>query len=325
MEVVSSATRCCAIIIPVYNEERVIADTVARLLRITESIRGWEFDITCVNDGSSDTTGVILETLSGIRVITHEVNRGYGAALRTGLDSCRSDWVFIVDADATYPLEDLPRLLEPIPEGYDMVVGARGGEGIDLKPFHRVARWILRKMAHALTGTMVPDLNSGMRVFRYGLYREFRSILPQGFSFTTTITLASLYSNYRLKFVPIEYKRRVGDSSIRPVRDFLSFVMLIVRIASYFEPLRFFLPLALCIIGFGVLKGTIDFINLGAIGSLAVIMMLMGVQVFITGILAEVIVRRSGHEHIPALDLETIPVVNEEERVLQQAGWSPRR
>ena len=122
---------------------------------------------------------------------------------------------------------------------------------------------------------------------------EFRGILPVGFSFTTTITMAALYSNYRLKFIPIEYCKRVGDSSIRPVRDFFSFAILIIRIASYFEPLRFFLPLAVGFAGFGVLKGTIDFVRLGAIGALAVITVLMGVQVFITGILAEVIVRRA--------------------------------
>lgn len=302
MELLQGTPNRCAIIVPVYNEERVIADTVDRLKRITASIPSWEFEITCVNDGSSDRSGELLAGIDGIRVLTHEVNRGYGAALRTGLDSCRSEWVFIVDADATYPLEDLGRLLEYVQEGADMVVGARRGEGIDLKPFHRVARWILRKMAHALTGTMVPDLNSGMRVFRYRLYREFRSILPLGFSFTTTITLASLYSNYRLKFVPIDYARRVGDSSIRPVRDFFSFIMLIVRIASYFEPLRFFLPLAFAIIGLGFVKGLIDFVRLGAIGALAVIMLLMGVQVFITGILAEVIVRRSNNDPHQSFD-----------------------
>lgn len=323
MELVSAGPNRCAIIIPVYNEERVIADTVERMLRITQQIAGWEFDITCVNDGSSDGTAAILNGLSGIRVITHEVNRGYGAALRTGLDNCRSEWVYIVDADATYPLEDLPRLLAEAERGADMVVGAREGEGIDLKPFHRIARWTLRKMAHALSGTMVPDLNSGMRVFRYRLYREFRSILPRGFSFTTTITLASLYSNYPVVYIPIEYKKRVGDSSIRPMRDFFSFIMLIVRIASYFEPLRFFLPLAFGIMGLGFFKGFIDFARLGAIGSLAVIMFLMGVQVMITGILAEVIVRRSTPGPIPSID--PVNTVNDDLRGRLRAGGNIKR
>jgi len=283
----------CAIVIPVYNEEDSIAETIHRLQEITSKIGNWKFDFLCVDDGSSDNTSKILESIEGITVITHHVNRGYGAALRTGLDTCTHDWIFITDADSTYPIEDLPQLTAKAEEGADMVVGARFGEGIQAKPFHRLARWLLRKMAHSLSGVMVPDLNSGMRMFRRQLYAEFRNILPMGFSFTTTITLAALYSNYRTIYVPIRYFKRIGKSNIKPISDFLSFTLLIVRIATYFEPLRFFLPSALTIMALGILKGSIDFIHLGAIGSLAVIMLLMGVQVFITGILAEVIVKRS--------------------------------
>ncbi len=283
----------CSIVVPVYNEEQVIAQTIHRLQKAIESISNWKFEIICVNDGSADKSGEILAATPGIRLITHEVNRGYGAALRTGLRSCRYEWVFIVDADATYPIEDLSRLLKPAEEGADMVVGAREGIGIDHSPFRRLARWTLRKMAHALTGVMVPDLNSGMRVFRHRLFREFSSLLPMGFSFTTTITMAALYTNYRTRYVPIHYAKRVGRSNIKPVRDFFAFLMLILRIASYFEPLRFFLPVAFGMMGLGFFKGSIDFFRLGAIGALAVIMFLMGVQVFVLGLIAEVVVRRS--------------------------------
>lgn len=283
----------CSIVVPVYNEEKVIGETLTRLLSTIDKIPNWKFEIICVNDGSADKSGDILATFKTLRVFTHEVNRGYGAALRTGLKHCNCEWVFIVDADATYPIEDLPRLLAEAERGADMVVGAREGIGINLSPFRRMARWILRKMAHALTGVMVPDLNSGMRVFRLSLFHEFSSLLPLGFSFTTTITLAALYTNYQTRYVPINYERRVGKSNIRPVRDFFAFLMLILRIASYFEPLRFFLPLAFGMMGAGFLKGSIDFFRLGAIGSLAAIVFLMGVQVFVLGLLAEVVVRRS--------------------------------
>lgn len=283
----------CGIIIPIYNEEKAIAETVSRIKKIISEIPQWDFEIICVNDGSSDNSAKILSEIEGVSVLTHAVNRGYGAALKTGLNHCDREWVFIVDADATYPIEDLGKLLSEAAKGADMVVGARKGIGIDSKPFHRIARWILRKMTHALTGTMVPDLNSGMRVFRHRLYREFKSLLPMGFSFTTTITLASLYTNYNIIYVPIDYQRRLGKSNIKPVQDFFTFTMLILRIASYFEPLRFFLPIAFGIMGLGMLKGTIDFIGLGAIGSLAIILFILGVQVFVLGILAEVVVRRS--------------------------------
>lgn len=296
----SNPSRSCDIVLPAFNEEGSIAATISRLQKLAKNIPGWEFTIICINDGSNDRTAEILSGFSDqITVITHDVNRGYGAALRTGLNQCNGDWVFIVDADATYPIEDLPRLLKEVDAGADMVVGAREGIGIQAKPFHRIARWILRKMAHVLTGVMVPDLNSGMRVFRLRLYREFRGLLPLGFSFTTTLTLAALYSNYRSRYVPIHYADRVGRSSIRPVRDFFAFVMLIIRIASYFEPLRFFLPLAFAVAGVGFVKGAYDFWHLDRIGSLSVIMVLMGVQIAITGILAEVIVRRSASYQEP--------------------------
>lgn len=286
----------CAIIIPVFNEDGAISDTLRRVIEITEKIKDWTFEVICVNDASTDKTADILSEFSNrseITLHTHSINRGYGGALRTGLDRCQLPWVFIVDADATYPIDDLPKLLSELENGSDMVVGARKGLGITASPFHRIARWILRKMTHILTGTMVPDLNSGMRVFRRSLYVEFKNLLPLGFSFTTTITMASLYSNYRISYVPIDYAPRLGKSNIKPIRDFFGFTMLIVRIASYFEPLRFFLPLAFIVMIVGFLKGARDFIWLGQIGPLAVIVFLMGVQIFLTGILAEVIVRRS--------------------------------
>ena len=285
--------KSCAVIIPVYNERGAIAETVTRLKGICASVPGYQFEIICVNDGSSDGTGDILATLDGITVITHDVNRGYGAALRTGLDYCAEEWIFITDADGTYPLDDLPRLLEVAGTGVDMVVGSRVGAGLSSSPFHRTARWMLRKLVHGLTGVMVPDLNSGMRVFRRSLYAEFRHLLPMGFSFTTTLTVASLYSGRRVRYVPIKYERRIGRSNIKPVKDFLGFSMLIVRLASYFEPLRFFLPAAMTLFLLGVARAIRDVIIQNSFGALAVILVLTAFQVFVLGVIADVIVRRS--------------------------------
>src|SRR5712691_1161578 len=205
----SSKIPSCGIIIPVYNEGQVIAETIERIKRVIHDITDWKFEIICVNDGSSDNTANVLSLVPDIQVLTHKVNRGYGAALRTGLNNCEHEWVFIVDADATYPIEDLAVLLEEVKKGADMVVGARQGIGITLSPFRRFARWVLRKMAYIVTGVMVPDLNSGMRVFRRRLYREFKGLLPMGFSFTTTLTMAALYMNYQTKYIPINYTQRV--------------------------------------------------------------------------------------------------------------------
>jgi glycosyltransferase involved in cell wall biosynthesis len=284
--------RSCAVIIPVYNERGAIEDTVRRVQGICAGVPGYDFEIICINDGSSDDTGEILARLPGITVITHEVNRGYGAALRTGLDYCSQEWIFITDADGTYPLQDLPGLLDVAAGGVDMVVGARQGSGISASLPHQLARWILRKMVHGLTGVMVPDLNSGMRVFRRSLYQEFRHLLPMGFSFTTTLTVASLYSGRKVRYMPINYERRIGKSNIKPVKDFFGFAMLIVRLASYFEPLRFFLPAAFGLAILGVLRAVRDVIVVNQFGALAVILLLTAFQIFVLGVIADVIVRR---------------------------------
>lgn len=285
--------RSCAVVIPVYNEHGAIAETVNRLKTICTTVAGYDFEIICVDDGSDDGTHEILAVLDGITVITHQVNRGYGAALRTGLDYCSQEWIFIADADGTYPLAELPRLLDCASTGIDMVVGNRVGSGLSATPFHRMARWILRKMVHGLTGVMVPDLNSGMRVFKRSLYAEFRHLLPMGFSFTTTLTVASLYSGRRVHYEPIVYERRIGKSNIKPVQDFLGFAMLIVRLASYFEPLRFFLPAAFGLTLLGVARAIRDVIVVNQFGALSVILLLTAFQVFVLGVIADVIVRRA--------------------------------
>jgi glycosyltransferase involved in cell wall biosynthesis len=284
--------RTCAIIVPVFNEERAVADTVTRIQKICLGIPTYAFEIICVNDGSTDSSEKILAELDGITLITHAVNRGYGAALRTGLDYASQEWIFITDADGTYPLEDLVHLLESAEGGADMVVGSRGGAGISRSPLRQLARWVLRKMVHGLTGMMVPDLNSGMRVFRNSLYMEFRHLLPLGFSFTTTLTVASLYSGRRVKYMPVHYDRRIGRSNIKPVKDFFGFVMLILRLASYFEPLRFFLPASFVLLAIGVLRAIRDIIVVDQIGALSVILLLTAFQIFAFGVIADVIVRR---------------------------------
>lgn len=286
-----------SVIVPVFNEEGAITRTLAALRTTLQSFGERRVEIICVDDGSKDGTAGILLAESDVTVITHGVNRGYGAALRTGLDHARGEWVIIVDADGTYPLEQLPELMERASGTTQMVVGARRGPGIDDRRLHVLARWFLRQLVRSLTGVFVPDLNSGMRVFRRDLYEEFRHLLPMGFSFTTTLTVASLYSGYRVEYVPIRYDKRIGHSNIKPVRDFLRFVMLVVRLASYFEPLKFFLPTAATILVLATARAVRDLVVTNGIGSFAVLLVVLGLQVFFVGILADVVVRRSETFH----------------------------
>ncbi len=289
----TQATTRWAVIIPVYNEANAIAGTIDAVKKTLQGSKHRLIEIIVVNDGSTDGTADILAGASGVTVLTHLRNRGYGAALRTALDHSTQEWAAIIDSDGTYPVEQLSLLMGSAEtQSYHMIVGSRRGEGINSAPFRRLARWVLRKVVLILTGTWVPDLNSGMRVFRRSLFQEFRNILPSGFSFTTTITVASIFCGYQVLYVPIEYAKRTGKSHILPVRDFTNFLILISRITTYFDPLKFFIPLALVILILGLGKGVRDFFLVGYIGSLSVIMILMSLQVFLTGILADVMAKK---------------------------------
>lgn len=281
-----------ALIVPVFNEDKYLESTLDQLREEVAKLEGCVYEIICVDDGSSDGSAGILKERPGITVLTHRRNRGYGAALRTALTYTRSEWIFIVDADGTYPLDQLVQLLQSADQGADMVVGARSGPGISSHLPKRFARWILKKLIHVLTGVLVPDLNSGMRVFRRSLYEEFGHLLPTGFSFTTTITVACLYSQYRVIYVPIRYEKRLTRSNIRPMRDFFGFVILAVRLASYFEPLTFFLPASGTILLIAVLRGIRDVWVTNAIGIFAALLALLAIQILAVGILADVVVRR---------------------------------
>lgn len=285
-------TESIDIVIPIYNEEGSVAATITALQEVCEGLSQYEFKIICVNDGSHDGTAQILDSLSNIHVVTHQVNRGYGAALKSGIGFSDAEWIFITDADSTYDLNDLARLLE-VSDGQDLVIGVREGLGISLNPMRRLARKILRTLVYGLTGVMVPDLNSGLRIFRRSLYDDVKELLPQGFSFTTTITVAALHQGRPHKFIPTQYKERVGSSNINPIRDFFGFIMLIARVSTYFEPLKFFIPVTLMIFLLGVLRGIRDVWINDSIGSLSVILVVMALQVFCTALLADVVVKRN--------------------------------
>ncbi len=282
---------------PVFNEETSLEHTLEQLRATVAEMRDCDCEMICVDDGSSDRTPEILKRQPGVTVLTHERNQGYGAALRTALHYTDSEWIFIVDADGTYPLDRLSDLWAEARKGADMVVGARSGPGIAGNPLKRFARWILRRLVHVLTGVMVPDLNSGMRVFRRSLYEELGHLLPLGFSFTTTLTVACLYLQYRVRYLPIDYQPRIGRSGIRPVRDFLGFVILTVRLASYFEPLTFFIPTAGVILVVAIVRGIRDVIVSNVIGTFAALLVVLAIQIVAVGILADVVVRRTSGLH----------------------------
>ena len=283
-----------SIVIPVYNE----AESVARViddLHVAMHAVSEPYEVIVVDDGSTDGSAAVLRTRPDITLLSHGVNRGYGRALKTAIAHARGEWIAICDADATYPVSALSSLLEARKDN-DMVVGSRTHRKNISLP-RRIGQWILKRMVHALVRVNVPDLNSGFRVFRRDLAEEFWGLLPDGFSFTTTITVASLSSQRDVVYVPIDYHKRVGKSSINPVKDFYNFMMLIIMTATYFRPLKFYVPVAYVLATFGVLRALRDIFVLDRLAGLSQVLLVLAVQVWFFGLLADIVVKRSERHH----------------------------
>ncbi|MCK5620348.1 MAG: glycosyltransferase family 2 protein [Candidatus Krumholzibacteria bacterium] len=245
----SSVQNGLTVVVPVYNECDGIRGSIQRMRRICESFNG-EIEVIFVDDGSTDGSENILadQLQSPFRVIRHAENRGYGASLKGGIRAAKYNIVAITDADDTYPDERIPEFYATMQEhALDMLVGARLGAKAHIPLIRRPPKWALNKLANYLCDYRIPDLNSGLRLMKKDVVERFFNILPDGFSFTTTITLALLANGLAVEYVPIEYARRSGSSKIRPVHDTLNFVQLICRTVMYFNPLRIFIPLSILV------------------------------------------------------------------------------
>lgn len=279
-----------SLLIPAYNEAGTIAETV-RCARAALDRLSRPHEILVIDDGSSDATSTNAAE-AGATVLRHESNRGYGAALKTGLRHAQGEIVVITDADLTYPAERIPELIHEIAMA-DMAVGARIGANVHIPLLRRPAKWILNRLANRVAGRRIPDLNSGLRVFKRDLALRYLHLYPEGFSFTTTLTLAALCDGYEVRFLPIDYARRAGRSKIHPLRDTFNFLVLIVRVAAYFEPLRVFLPATFVSAGISALLLIYYFITDGGVSDAGVLACLFTLLIFMMGILADLVVRRA--------------------------------
>ncbi|MDQ7780777.1 MAG: glycosyltransferase family 2 protein [Planctomycetota bacterium] len=246
-----------SVVIPVYNEEGAIVDTLKSVDKGLSEFP--EHEIIVVNDGSTDATRerIAQAGLNNLTLINHVENLGYGKSLFDGIAVAKGEYVGIIDGDGSYPAESFKELWRFCPE-YDMVVGARRGNEYRRGFFKRTARAIFTFLAEYASGKKVPDVNSGQRIFRKEIVLEYRDSLCTGFSFTTTLTMIFLLNHYYVKYVPIDYRRREGKSKVRHFKDTLRAAQIIVEAFLYYNPIKLFLLLAILNSLFGVVIGLLD-------------------------------------------------------------------
>ncbi|UCD83322.1 MAG: glycosyltransferase family 2 protein [Deltaproteobacteria bacterium] len=282
-----------SVIVPAYNEEEGITGVLEGVKRLLDSeAHKGQYEILVVDDGSEDDTGRLAEKVEEIRIVRHSGNRGYGAAIKTGIRNSRYNTLAIIDADGSYPTHALGDLL-PSGDEYDMVVGVRKVSRASVPWIRRPAKFFLTRLANYLAGCRIPDLNSGLRVFKKERVQEFFHLFPSGFSLTTTLTLAMLSSDYLVEWVPIDYQPRKGRSKIRPLRDTLNFLALIIRTILYFNPIKVFLPISGVLLFVGIVVGVAEAILIRNVTTVALMFIFTGVQVGMIGLLADLIEKRS--------------------------------
>ncbi len=280
-----------SIIIPAFNEAAHVAQQIHSVEAVMRET-GWKFEIIVVDDGSTD--GTAHQAIgTGVRVLRHRRNRGYGASLKRGIAAARFDWILITDADGTYPASAIPALLQAGAEN-DMVVGARTGETVKIPMVRRPAKWFLGRLASYLAGQKLPDLNSGLRLMRKDLIERYVHLLPSGFSFTTTITLASACNDHPIEYIRINYLARLGESKIRP-RHAYDFLLLILRTIVFFNPLKVFLPAGLVLALAGMAKFAYD-VTRNNLSESAIFALLAAFLVWAVGLLADQNARIAMHK-----------------------------
>jgi glycosyltransferase involved in cell wall biosynthesis len=280
------------ILLPTYNEQEAIGQVLDDILAVVEPMH-IAYELIVLDDGSTDGTRAACDARPKVRVVTHQHNRGNGAARTTGVKASKGRWVLMMDADGTYPAADIPAMLKGA-ENADMVIGARTSEKGTLKVLRSSAKNLIRLLASYMTQTNIPDLNSGMRIMRRELVPQFFSILPTTHSWVSTITMAFLSSGYTVKWMPIAYYKRIGRSTFHPIRDTYNYLTLVVRTIMYFNPLRAFIPISAFLLVVGLAKMIFDIINYNwHFAPSTVMLMMTWIQVTAIGLLADLIVRRS--------------------------------
>ena len=234
-----------SIVLPAKNESAAIGATIAGIRQLYSN--GAAVEVLVINDGSTDNTAAVAEQ-AGAKVVSHPYSKGNGAAIKTGARTATGTVIVFMDADGQHNPADIPRMLALIDQGHDMVVGARQ-KGSQASIGRGFANGLYNRLASWMTGHRVEDLTSGFRAARTSKFREFLYLLPNGFSYPTTSTMAFFRAGYSVAYVPIHAAKRIGKSHIRLLRDGARFFLIIFKIGTLFSPLKIFAPVALGMFG----------------------------------------------------------------------------
>ena len=267
------------VILPAYNEDQVVGETVKAIKKLHP-----DFEVLVVDDGSTDNTMQVAMD-AGANVWPHPYNMGNGAAVKSGLRAASGDYVILMDADGQHQPEDIARLLE-FADSYDMVVGARSSNS-QASLQRKIANYIYNIFASYITKHKISDCTSGFRLMKKETVEQFLYLLPNTFSYPTTITMAYLRSGRSIKYVPIKALARVGKSKIKILRDGTRFLLIITKIATLFAPMRIFMPVSLLFFLTGVCYYGFTYITQGRFTNMSALLLNSAVIVFLIGLVSE--------------------------------------
>lgn len=269
-----------SIIMPAYNEESSVGRVVSQLVE-----KYPQAEIIVVDDCSTDKTHD-LAAQAGAKVIKHKYNMGNGASIKTGARNARGELLVFLDADGQHDPEDIGRMLKKLDEGYDLVIGARDS-GSQASVSRRIGNAVYNRIASVMTGFQIKDLTSGFRVARAEHFKRFIYLLPNGFSYPTTSTMAFLRSGLPIAFVPIKAAKREGSSNIRLLHDGTRFFLIILKIGALFSPMRFFLPISFILFLLGFSYYGYTYVSFGRFTNMSALLFISSLLTFLIGMLSE--------------------------------------
>jgi glycosyltransferase involved in cell wall biosynthesis len=269
-----------SVIIPAKNEAGNLENLLPQLISLYPDI-----PINIVNDGSTDNTLEICNKYQ-VNVLHHPYSKGNGAAIKTGAREVKSDVLVFMDADGQHKPQDISRLLEKLEQGYDMVIGARNSSS-QASLLRKIGNGIYNKLASFMTGFKIEDLTSGFRVVKRDKFIRFLYLLPNGFSYPTTSTMAFFRSGYSVSYVPIKAENRVGKSHISIIKDGLKFFTIILKIGALFSPMRLFLPISFALFSTGFIYYLYTYISFGRFTNMSILLFISSLFMFMMGIISE--------------------------------------